>query len=309
MIIDCDPGHDDVLALLLASRYANVVGVTTVSGNAPLHAVTDNALGVLELADLDVPVHTGADGPLRRPPDGRAPHATHVHGATGLGDVALPVTRLAPAGDDAPGYLLDASRREAGLWLIAIGPLTNVALALQRDSGFAGRLAGISVMGGSTTGGNVTAAAEFNIWADPEAAAVVFASGARIRLCGLNLTHQLKTSPATLDRLESLAGPRAELAAALLRYLHERMIELTGEAAAALHDPCAVLAVTHPELFEFRSRPITVELAGEVTRGMTVVDERYSHRHVEPRVDVAYRIDAAAAFELLFGALARQEAG
>jgi inosine-uridine nucleoside N-ribohydrolase len=303
IVIDCDPGHDDALALLLAGSTAEIVGVTTVSGNATLDAVTANALRVLTLARLSVPVHSGAHGPLRTPADGVVPHATHVHGMSGLDGVDLPPPEISLAGEDAPDFLLQASRQHAGLWLVAIGPLTNVARAVERDPGFAGRLAGISIMGGSTAGGNVTAAAEFNVWADPEAADVVFRSGARIRLCGLNLTHQLTTSAATLAVLDGIGTPRARLATQVIRYLHERMLELRGEAAAALHDPCAVLAVTHPSLFEFAHRPVAVELSGALTRGMTVIDGRYSARHVLPQVEVALRIDAASAFALLIAAL------
>ncbi|MGE0621729.1 MAG: nucleoside hydrolase [Pseudomonadales bacterium] len=303
IVVDCDPGHDDALALLLASRTTEIVGVTTVSGNAPLDAVTANALGVLTVAGVRAPVHAGAHGPLTPPADGVVPHATHVHGASGLDGVTLPSPAVDLSGDDAPEFLLDISRRHADLWLVAIGPLTNVARAIERDPGFAGRLAGISVMGGSTAGGNVTAAAEFNVWADPEAADVVFRSGARIRLCGLNLTHQLRTSAEILARLDAIDSRRARLAAEVIRYLHGRMLELRGESAAALHDPCAVLAVTHPALFEFKRLPVAVELTGTLTRGMTVIDERYTARHAAPQVDVAVSLDAAAAFELLIDAL------
>ena len=302
MIIDCDPGHDDALALLLADHLADVVGITTVSGNAPLTAVTANALGLKNLMRGDVPVHAGAAGPLS-PGNGQPRHATHVHGESGLDGVDVPPA-ASPAGDDAVGFLLDSSRRETGLWLVAIGPLTNVAAAIRRDPGFVGRLAGISIMGGSTRGGNVTAAAEFNIWADPEAADVVFRSGAGIRLCGLNLTHQLKTSAALLERIRAMGSARSKLGAQTIAYLHGRMLALTGEAAAALHDPCAVLAVTHPELIEFVSRPVAVSLNDPLTRGMTVIDERYAGRNGPNQALVAYGIDAPAAFELLLESLA-----
>jgi len=303
MIVDCDPGHDDALALLLADYLADVAGVTTVSGNAPLTAVTENASSLVTLFAGDVPVHAGAARPLALA-EGEPPrHATHVHGETGLDGVELPraATR---AGSDAVQYLLDMSRRDAALWLVAIGPLTNVAQAIGRDPGFARRLAGISIMGGSTRGGNVTAAAEFNIWADPEAADIVLRSGARIRLCGLNLTHQLKTSEGLLERIRQLPGARARLASQVLAYLHARMLTLTGEAAAALHDPCAVLAVTHPQLFRFVSRPVAVSLEDSLTRGMTVIDERYAGRDGPHQAYVAYEIDAAAAFDLVLEALA-----
>jgi inosine-uridine nucleoside N-ribohydrolase len=300
MIIDCDPGHDDALALLLASHLADVVGVTTVSGNAPLEAVTKNALSLAVLMAGDVPVHAGSAGPLGH---GRPRHAIHVHGESGLDGVSLPVAE-AEAGTDAVQYLLDVTGRERGLWLVAIGPLTNVARAIRADADFVHRLAGISVMGGSTRGGNVTAAAEFNIWADPEAADVVFRSATNIRLCGLNLTHQLKTSEAMVAKLKGLPGARARLAAEALSHLHARMLALTGERAAALHDPCAVLAVTHPELFEFVQRPVAVSLVDPLTRGMTVIDERFSGREGPNQIAVGYEIEAPAAFELLFEALA-----
>jgi inosine-uridine nucleoside N-ribohydrolase len=304
MIIDCDPGHDDALAILLADHLADVVGVTTVSGNAPLAAVTANAQSLVTLLGSEVPVHAGAAGPLT-PGDGRPRHATHVHGESGLDGVDLP-PRRSPAGEDAVDWLLDTSRREQGLWLVAIGPLTNVAQAIVRDPEFVRRLAGISIMGGSTRGGNVTAAAEFNIWADPEAADVVFRSGASIRLCGLNLTHQLKTSEALLQRIRAIGTTRGSLAAQIIEYLHGRMLELTGEAAAALHDPCAVLAVAHPELFEFASRPVAVSLDDPLTRGMTVIDERFAGRNDPHQAEVAYRIDPDAALELLIDALAAE---
>jgi inosine-uridine nucleoside N-ribohydrolase len=164
-------------------------------------------------------------------------------------------------------------------------------------------LSGISIMGGSVGGGNVTAAAEFNIWADPEAADLVFRSGARIRLCGLNLTHQLKSDAALVERLAGSGSRCGAFAAQLLRFLHERMRALTGEPRAALHDPCAVLAVTHPELFQFEPRPLSVELTGTHTRGMTVVDERFSARDQAPQIEVAYALDARRALGLLLAAL------
>lgn len=303
LIIDCDPGHDDALALLLASHLAEVVGVTTVSGNAPLAAVTSNAQALVTLMGGEVPVYSGAERALAAGKEDEGRHATHVHGPSGLDGVELPAVAAELRGP-AVGYLLDATRKEKDLWLVAIGPLTNLALAIREDAAFVERLAGISIMGGSTQGGNVTAAAEFNIWADPEAADVVFRSGARIRLCGLNLTHQLKTSAEVLDRIRGMRAPRARLAAEVLEYLHGRMLELTGEAAAALHDPCAVLAVTHPELFQFNPRPIAVALEDPLTRGMTVVDERYSGREGPHQVEVAYRIDRERAFDLLLEALA-----
>jgi inosine-uridine nucleoside N-ribohydrolase len=299
LLIDCDPGHDDAIALLLAAEVAELLGISTVTGNAPLEQVTDNALKILELIGLDVPVHAGAAQPLV----GEAVHAPHVHGASGLGGTSLPAAAATIASADAAGHLLEQTRLTPGCWVVAIGPLTNLALALRQDAGLIERIAGISIMGGSTSGGNITATAEFNIFADPLAAAEVFASGARLRMCGLNLTHQLTSSPALLDRILAHDDPRARLVGEILTFLHRRMEELTGYARAALHDPCAVLAVTHPELFDFQPRHVAVEVQGELTRGMTIVDERAGPARAVANVEVAYRIDAPAALRLILDAL------
>ena len=297
MIIDCDPGLDDAIALILAHRCAEVVGITTVSGNVPLAATTANALMLTALLDVQTPVHSGASRPLA----GEPTYAAHVHGESGMGDFEPPAHDRIAAGDDAVSYLLDAAASD--LWVVAIGPLTNLALAIERDPAFVKRIAGISIMGGSTAGGNVTAAAEFNIYADPEAAARVFASGADIAMCGLNLTHQVQTGDALVADLRAAGAPLARFAAGLFDFLHGVMEDLLGERSSALHDPCAVLAVTHPELFEFAPRAVGVELAGALTRGMTVVDERPARLGAPANVQVAYRIDAPRAMALVLESL------
>lgn len=296
MIIDCDPGLDDAIALILAHHFAEVVGITTVSGNVPLAATTANALMLTALLDVDTPVHSGAAGPLA----GEATYAPHVHGGSGMGDFEPPAHDRTVAGEDAVSYLLEAA--EPDTWVVAVGPLTNLALAIERDPGWVKRIAGISIMGGSTAGGNVTPAAEFNIYADPEAAARVFASGADIVMCGLNLTHQVMTSDTLVAELRAAGAPLARFAASLLDFLHGVMADLLGERATAMHDPCAVLAVTHPELFEMAPRPVGVEVDGALTRGMTVVDER-PVRLAPATAKVAYRIDAPRAMALVRGAL------
>ena len=294
VVVDCDPGHDDAIALMVAHRFAEVAGISTVCGNAPLADTTRNALALAELAGWETPVHAGAAAPLA----GEPVHAAHVHGETGLGGAGLPEPSTAPASDDAVGFLLEASMRIDDLWIVAIGPLTNIAMAIGRDPGFAARLAGISIMGGSATAGNVTRAAEFNIWADPEAAAVVFRAGAPLKMCGLNLTTQLQSEDGLIPRLTG-RGPVPDLVARLFAFIHDRMEELVGERRAALHDPCAVLALTHPHLIRFEPRAVDVELAGEWTRGMTVVDERTLRRQDPPNAEVAYEIDAGAATDVV----------
>ena len=297
MIIDCDPGHDDAIALVLAHRHARVAGITTVSGNVPLAATTANALLLTALLGVDTPVHAGAARPLV----GKPQHAPHVHGESGLGDVTRMAHDKVAASDDGVGFLLDAAAPD--VWVVALGPLTNVALAIERDPDWVKRIAGISLMGGSTDVGNVTRVAEFNVYADPEAAERVFRSGADITMCGLNLTHQVMTTDAVAERLRGAGTAVASFAAQVFDDLHGRIATLTGFREAALHDPCAVLAVTHPELIESAPRAVSVELDGTLTRGMTVVDQRRGLRSDAATAKVGYRIDAERALQVVLESL------
>jgi inosine-uridine nucleoside N-ribohydrolase len=305
LIIDCDPGHDDAVALILAHAQADVLGITTVSGNAPLTDTTRNALTVTELLGVETAVHAGAARPLVA----EAAHAAHVHGPTGLGGIEVVEPARAVASEDAVGYLLEETHRTSEVWLVPIGPLTNIAQALTTDPTLTERIAGISLMGGSATVGNVTPAAEFNVWADPEAADIVFRSGARIRMCGLNLTHQLRTSDPQIEALRALETPVGDFVGALFEFMHDRMVEFVGERTSALHDPCAVLAVTHPELFELEPAAVVVELDGTHTRGMTLLDQRTTRRRGAPNAEVAYRIDAERAMALVMASIERPGRG
>ncbi len=270
ILVDCDPGHDDAIMLVCAAAYADVVGITTVNGNVGLGHTTRNALAITELLGWDVPVHAGAARPLQAEPI----DAAEVHGESGMGGTTLPTPTRA-AGTDGVRFLLDATRQEPGLWLVATGPLTNVALGLRTDPDLAQRLAGICLMGGSAKGGNVTAAAEFNVFADPEAAAIVFAADCPVRMCGLDLTHQVTGNADFAQRLRTVGGPAATLVAEIV----EDELAASGRYATSspgppLHDPVALLAVTHPELFVGTVTPIQVETGGALTRGATVVDHR-----------------------------------
>ncbi len=298
--LDCDPGHDDVLAIFLAARRAELVGISVVSGNAPLALTERNALVACEVADLEVPVYVGAARPLLRP----AEHAAHIHGASGLDGPELPqVTRVA-SGVPAVRALLDAAEARDDLWLVATGPLTNVALALAIEPGLAQRLRGISLMGGASGPGNTTAVAEFNIWADPDAAQMVFASGAKLIMAGLDLTHQFIIDRPRIERLRALGGRAAVFSAELLDFFAQAyQRSFAGEPGGPLHDPCSVLAVTDPELFGSEERHVVVEVSGDHTRGMTVVDRRTGNRSQPANTTLLTTIDDVAAFELLTDAL------
>ena len=219
LIIDCDPGHDDALALVLADAYANVLGITSVSGNAPLDDTTRNALGIAALLGSSADGYAGEARPLV----GEPRHAGGVHGTGGLGRVALPKHDRAISMLHAVDYLIEATRKHSNVWLVPLGPLTNIARAMQRDPELVERIEGISLMGGSTNIGIGTAVAEFNIWADPEAAKIVMDSGAPIRMCGLNVTRQWLSDDTVAARLEQGELVKARVGAAILDDIHDRM--------------------------------------------------------------------------------------
>lgn len=270
VIIDCDPGHDDAMAILLAGRHTELLGITTVAGNAPVTSTTRNALLCTQVLALDVPVHEGAAQPLVVP----ARHAAEVHGKTGLDGPVLPELERQVASHDAVRFIIDTVRSVPDVWLVPMGPLTNIALALRAAPDIAARIAGISLMGGSAAEGNVTPVAEFNVWADPHAAAIVYACGALLRMCGLDLTHQFMVGNHTIAALRGIGNRAAEFAADLFDFYVRSSRKRTGREVAPLHDPCAVLAVTHPELLQGTRFPVQVETSGRLTRGMTVVDRR-----------------------------------
>lgn len=298
IILDTDPGVDDAIAIITATRWADMVGITTVAGNVPISHTTANTLRMRDLLGLKVPVHQGADRPLEAEPL----YARHVHGQVGLGEVNLPDPSRGPDSEDAVEFLVEATRGEEGLHLVPVGPLTNIALALRVDPALADRVASITLMGGSTGAGNVTAAAEFNVFADPEAADLVFRSGAQITMVGLNLTHQVRMGEAHAKACRAIRTPVGEVAADLLDF-NSQVHQNAGEATTgAMHDPCAVLAVTHPEAFHCEPRAVAVELHGAHTRGQTVVDER-KWPGIEPNCLVAYSVNADQVLGLIMQAI------
>src|SRR3954452_10972534 len=259
ILIDCDPGHDDAIAIMLGARHADLVGVTTVAGNAPIRLTTRNALVMLDLIGrADVPVHSGADRPIVSP----AVHASYTHGDSGIDGADLPPPSRPATSDDAVGFIIETVRANEGLWLVPTGPLTNIALALRAAPDLPDRVGGISLMGGGRFG-NRTAAAEFNIWCDPEAAAAVFEYGGRLGMTGLPLSHQFKATPARIDAVRQVGGRLSEVLADLLSFFSKAYVNRhEGLAGAPVHDPCAVLALTHPQLFTTVSTHVAVETAG-----------------------------------------------
>lgn len=299
VILDCDPGHDDVIAIVVAAHCTDLVGVTTVAGNAPLDRTTYNACVIRDAIDLDVTVHSGAERPLVAEPK----FAGFVHGESGLDGADLPVPDRGPDSHDAVGFIIETCRASPGIWLVPTGPLTNIALALRAAPDLLDHVAGISLMGGGTFG-NRTPLAEFNIWADPEAAAAVFGSGADITMAGLDVTHQFVVTPERIDQVAAIDAPFTNMITDLFRFFARNYISRHDHIrGAALHDPLAVLALTHPDLFEAVDRHVVVETAGIHTAGMTVVDRRDISDRQPPNVRVLERVDDGAAWAVVVESL------
>jgi purine nucleosidase/pyrimidine-specific ribonucleoside hydrolase len=296
ILLDCDPGHDDAIALLLAlgSPEVELAGVTTVAGNQTVEKTTANALRVLEFAGRDIPVARGADRPLVREPR----VAAYVHGETGLDGPDLPPAAGAPVDGHAIDFL---AASVAGATLVATGPLTNVALLLAVHPEAAPER--IVLMGGAIGEGNTTPAAEFNIWADPEAARRVFESGIDVTMVGLDVTHRALVTEAHAERLRA-SGRAGRLAAELVDFysqFHRRVYpELAG---SPMHDAVAVAHVIDPTLLEVVPARIEVDCAWGAGRGRTDVDTRRRGER-EPNAQVAVGIDSERFLELLLERLA-----
>ena len=295
IVIDCDPGHDDAVALLLAlaSSEVELVGVTTVSGNQTLAKTTANALRVLELVGRgDVPVSAGADRPIKRD----LFVAAYVHGESGLDGPALPEPQGQPVPEDAADFIAEqVSASAQPVTLIPTGPLTNVAVFLERHEDAARKLKRIVLMGGAIAEGNVTPAAEFNIWADPEAAATVFRSG-------LDVTHKALLTPEHGERLRA-AGRTGTFVAELLEFYSRFHRDVYNFPGSPIHDAVAVAHVLDPELVLTKRRNVEIELESELCRGRTVVD-LWRRTEREPNAHVGVDIDAGGFLELLLTRLA-----
>jgi len=297
VLIDCDPGHDDAMALLLAlaSPELELLGVTTVHGNQTLEKTTANAIRVLEFVGRgDLPVAAGADRPLVRD----LFVASYVHGESGLDGPALPPPQAAPVEQHAVDFLAERLR-SAGrpVTLIPVGPLTNVALLLARYPGVVESIDRIVVMGGSIAEGNVTPAAEFNIWADPEAAHRVFTSGLELTMIGLDVTHRALLTSEHAERLRA-SGRTGTMVAELVDFFSVFHRSTYGFAGSPIHDAVAVAHVARPGLVETASRHVAIERESELCRGRTVVD-LWRRTGNDPNAEVGVGIDADGFLELL----------
>ena len=303
MLLDCDTGVDDAVAILLTKYLSSLelVAVTTVAGNVEIEHTTENTLRVLELAGMgNIPVYRGAEKPILC----ELYTAHHVHGQNGLNNMELPPAKRQaermPAWDAIYEY---AKRYAEELTIVAIGPLTNLALAIAKYKELPKLLKRIVLMGGAAVGGNVTPCAEFNSYVDPEAADMVFTSGAEVTMCGLDVTMASYFTEQELDDLAALGSKQAVFARDVLQHMLQ-FYRTYGLDGVAFHDPATVLYADDDACFQTQFAGIRVETKGKLTRGKTVTD-LYSDKQMEHNAKIVTAVDREAFKRRVFETLAR----
>jgi len=307
VIIDCDPGQDDAINLLLALSSPDdldVLGITTVAGNVPLQLTERNARMMCDIAGRsDVPVFAGCAKPLQR----ELITAENVHGKTGVDGVAVFSPRQRLESEHAVDFIIDTLRAagEASITLVPTGPLTNIAAAMTRDRSITGKIRRIVLMGGAMReGGNTTPSAEFNILVDPHAAQTVFDCGRPITAMGLDVTHQVLSSRERISTIKAIPNRAAQATAGMLEYFSRHDSTKYGADGAPLHDPCTVAFLLRPELFEGKSCNIAIETESPLTLGHTAVDF-WGVSGRSANATWIYRVNADGFYELLTERLAR----
>lgn len=295
ILMDCDPGIDDAFAIMCALRYCDLAAITTVNGNVSVDHTTRNARHLVHLAGAEVPVHRGAAAPMQVP----AITADEIHGISGLGDLLVPESPNLESDVPAVDAIIDFCSQR-GATIVATGPLTNIAQAFAKDPTLVDRIDRLFWMGGSTTVGNATEKAEFNAWADPHAVAATFDSGVNITMFGLNLTHQVRmNSEHTAALRQADTTTSSELADLLDYYSEHGVVSAEGQ---PVHDTCALLGLTHPELFQVAESNIVAHVADDDRRGMTEVKNQSDTDGHPVNVLVAHTADASAVIDLVINA-------
>jgi len=302
IILDCDPGHDDAIAILLAAHHPEIelLAITTVAGNQSVEKTTHNALKVCSLAHIrDVPIAMGMDRPLVRP----AKHAPDIHGESGMDGPHIPEPTIDLARQHAVDLLIDLLMGSDGdITLVPTGPLTNIAAAIRQQPAIIPKIHAISLMGGAMGLGNVTPAAEFNIHTDPEAAAIVFGCGRPITMVPLEVTHQALATSDKIARLRAAQLPVATFAADLLVFFAGTYRKVFGFPAAPVHDPCAVAAVVDPGILHAHTMHVAIETTGEWTTGRTVCDV-YGKLGKEPNARVGYALEVERFWDMVIATI------
>jgi len=303
IILDCDPGHDDAMAIVLAQGAPEIelVAITTVAGNHGLELTTLDALRICSLCDIRVPIAAGCASPLVRP----LVTAPQIHGEAGLEGYSWPEPTVRTVPDHAVDLIIDQVLAAPGeITLVPTGPLTNIALAVRKEPRLAGLVREVVLMGGAFSRGNQTPAAEFNTYVDPEAAAIVFGAGWPVTMIGLEVTEMALATEDVFQRIDAVATPVARAVSGMLRFYQAQQLSSVGIPAPPVHDPCAVARVARPELIECRDAYVEVELAGKLTAGMTVTDfNPAAGRPFNARVGIS--LEVAGFWDLFIDSLVR----
>jgi len=300
VILDCDPGHDDAIAILLAAANPKIEikAITTVAGNVEVEKTTLNALKVCEIANLDVPVAQGADRPLVR----KRETAPDIHGDSGMDGPQLPNPTRSTIDEHGVDVIIrEVMNSDGDIVLVPTGPLTNIALAMIREPKIIPKIKEIVLMGGGTFG-NWTPAAEFNIFVDAEAAKVVYESGVPITMFGLDLTHQVQATNETAERYAKIGNQVSDFVVELLEFFMKTYKEVFGFDGAPIHDACCVAYCIDPTIFTTKKVRVDIETKGEHTYGMTCVDV-LGVTGREPNVNFAEKVDVERFWDMLEDAL------
>ncbi len=307
VIHDCDPGHDDAVAMLLAIGNPNIdlIGVTTIGGNQNIDKVTYNARSLLTMANVfDVPVYRGCEKPLIQ----KLEVAASIHGQTGLDGVELPEPKVPLQDMHAVNYIIKTimESEPKTITLVPTGPLTNIAMAARLEPRIVERVKEVVLMGGGYNTGNWTAVAEFNIKVDPEAAYIVFNEPWKVTMVGLDLSHQALCTPDVQKRIDDIGTPLSHFVSGLLDFFREAYRENQDFVDPPVHDPCPMAYLIDPSIVKTRRCPVTVELYGKETLGMTVADLRGSEpSESECHTQVATKLDFDKFWDLIIDAIKR----
>jgi pyrimidine-specific ribonucleoside hydrolase len=303
ILIDCDPGHDDAVMLLLAfgSGLFDIKAITSSAGNQTQEKTLKNVMRIMELIGADIPVYRGSDKPLFR----KLIIADNVHGEMGMDGPVLPEPTL----QHHPLSALEAmaqilAESDEKITIVPTGPLTNVATFLLAYPHLKPKIERISLMGGGAFRGNITPTAEFNIYVDPEAAAIVFKSGVPITMCGLDVTHKALVFQDDIERFRAIGNRSGKVVAELMDFfsIYYRRERPELEGGAALHDPCAIAWLIDPSMFTTKPCYVDVEVAGTLTAGTTVVDF-FDVLKQAPNADFVYDIDREKYIEMIYNAV------
>ena len=303
IILDCDPGHDDAVAIMLAARCPSIelLGITVVAGNQTLENTQRNARSVLQWIGEDVPVYAGCPGPLVR----EKLTAGDIHGSTGLdGPVFPPLTKELEKEHAVQFLIRTLMGSDGDITVVTTGPMTNLALAIRLEPGIVQKIRRILLMGGSYTNGNVTPAAEFNILADAEAASICFGCGRPVTMVGLDVTRKVLCYPEIVDRMREIGNPASELFVALMGHFCRTQKEIFGWEGGPLHDPVTIASLIDPKLLTLKPMHVEIDLRSTQSYGRTNCDF-FGYQHLPSTAEVAVDIDVKRFWDIVEQGLRR----